>query len=58
MQESQFRRRRDTKEFARDHHVLPQTVRKRYSKTGGYFGIKPRKLPNGRLDWPAEGEAQ
>jgi hypothetical protein len=34
--------------------VLPQSVRKRYSETGTYFGLKPVKLPNRRLMWDAE----
>lgn len=29
-------------------------VRKRYSQTGTYFGVRPVKLCNGRLGWPAE----
>lgn len=42
-----------TAEFARANQVKPQSVRKRYSTTGSYFGITPlRKLPNGRLEWP------
>lgn len=49
--------RRNTADFARVNHVKPQTVRKRYSATGSYFGIKPCKLPNGRLDWPSNEEA-
>jgi hypothetical protein len=43
---------RDTNEFARAHHVKPQSVRRRYSETGSYFGVKPNKLPNRRLSWP------
>lgn len=29
-----------------------QSIRKRYSQTGSYFGVRPSKLPNGRLRWP------
>lgn len=47
-------KRRSTEEFASSHLVLPQTVRKQYSQKGSYFGIKPVKLPNGRLAWPPE----
>lgn len=32
--------------------LQPQTLRKRYSQTGGYFGLRPRKFRNGRLRWP------
>lgn len=41
-----------TNTFASGYLVKPQTVLKRYSNTGSYFGIKPIKLPNGRLAWP------
>ncbi|WP_260858849.1 hypothetical protein [Paraburkholderia sp. BCC1885] len=34
--------------------VLAQSVRKRYSETGTYFGLKPIKLPNRRLMWDAQ----
>lgn len=30
-----------------------QSIRKRYAQTGAYFGLKPIKLPNGRLYWPS-----
>ena len=32
----------------------PSSIRTRLCKTGSYFGIKPNKLPNGRLLWPAD----
>lgn len=41
-----------TKEYAVGELVKPQTVFKRYSQTGTYFGVKPIKLKNGRLAWP------
>ena len=31
----------------------PTTIRTRYCKDGSYYGIKPIKLPSGRLLWPA-----
>lgn len=40
-----------TAEFAALNHVKPQTVIARFCRTGSYFGVKPRKLKNGRLDW-------
>lgn len=43
-----------TEVFAAQHLVLPQTVRKQYAATGSYFGIRPIKLPNRRLLWPAD----
>ncbi len=32
-------------------HLRPQTLRKAYSQTGAYFGVRPRKAANGRLFW-------
>lgn len=31
--------------------LRPQTIRKHYSKYGTFMGIRPVKLPNGRLRW-------
>ena len=47
-----------TATYAKRKLVKPQTVRKRYSQTGSYFGDIPRKLSSGRLEWPAEGDEQ
>jgi hypothetical protein len=33
--------------------IRPASIRTRYCKTGHYFGLRPVKLPNGRLLWPA-----
>ncbi|CAG9234863.1 hypothetical protein [Burkholderia vietnamiensis] len=35
-----------------------QSVRKRYSQTGSYFGLKPVKLANRRLMWEADAVAK
>ncbi len=43
-----------TEEFAAALAVDPQSVRKRYSQKGSYHGIRPTKLPNRRMLWPAE----
>jgi hypothetical protein len=43
---------RTTDEFANQWRVQSQTVRKRYSQYGSYFGIKPLRLPNRKLLWP------
>ncbi|MCF1442050.1 hypothetical protein ACI2VK_10295 [Ralstonia nicotianae] len=43
-----------TDEFAAVMAVDPQSVRKRYSQEGSYHGIRPTKLPNRRVLWPAE----
>ncbi|PVX97657.1 hypothetical protein C7402_101371 [Paraburkholderia unamae] len=43
-----------TEEFAAVLAVEPQSVRKRYSETGTYHGVRPTKLPNRRVIWPVE----
>lgn len=45
-------------EFARLNQVKAQTVRVRLCKTGSYFGVRPLKLANGRLAFPAVQVAQ
>ena len=41
-----------TERFASKYHVKPESVISRVCRTGSYFGIRPHRLPNGRLDWP------
>lgn len=41
-----------TDQFAAKCLVAAQTVRKRHSQTGSYFGITPIKLKNRKLLWP------
>ncbi|MDN6885467.1 DNA-binding protein [Variovorax sp. NFACC27] len=43
-----------TTEFATQQLVNAQTVRKRLSLHGSYFGVKPLRLLNRRLLWPAD----
>lgn len=43
-----------TEELASSLSMNAQSIRKRYSQTGSYFGVKPIKLPNGKLRWPAD----
>lgn len=31
--------------------LKPQTIRKHHSQHGAFMGIRPVKLPNGRLRW-------
>lgn len=50
--DSAYRQGLSTKEFAKRYFVKPQSVRKQYCVKGSYFGIKPTKLKNGRLEWP------
>mgnify|MGYP001336690872 CR=1 FL=1 len=35
-------------------HVKPPSIRVRLCRTGSYFGLIPKKLPNGRLSWPGD----
>lgn len=41
-----------TDEFAAQLRITTQAVRKRFSQTGSFYGIRPLRLPNGRLLWP------
>jgi hypothetical protein len=38
--------------FAANNFVKPQSVRARLCRYGSYFGVRPKKLQNGRLVWP------
>ena len=44
-----------TKQPAAALHIKPQTLRAALCRDGHYFGIRPIKLPNRMLAWPAEG---
>lgn len=43
-----------TEDLAKQAATTPGTIRVRLCKFGSYFGIRPQKLPNGRLLWPAD----
>ena len=45
---------KSTSEFAEELRLQPESLRKRYSQHGSYFGVRPEKLPNGRLRWPMD----
>lgn len=45
-------------EFARLNQVKAQSVRVRICRFGDYFGVRPIKLANGRLAFPAVQVAQ
>ncbi len=47
-----------TEELAAACAVKPQSIRVRLCRTGHYFGLRPDKLPNGRLLWPADWREQ
>ncbi|KGS08842.1 DNA-binding protein [Burkholderia sp. ABCPW 111] len=51
---TQARRPITTDELAALLSIRPQSIRKRYCQTGAYFSLRPVKLPNGRLMWPAD----
>lgn len=42
-----------TEELANEVKVKAETIRVRLCRTGAYFGLRPEKLPSGRLLWPA-----
>jgi hypothetical protein len=46
-----------TSKFAKIFNVQGASVRRSYCLNGHYLGIRPVKLPNGRLMWP-EDQAQ
>lgn len=43
-----------TDELAKSLSLKAQSIRKRYSLTGSYHGVRPHKAANGRLYWPAD----
>lgn len=43
-----------TEEAAAILKVKPQTLRAALCRDGHYFGVRPIKLPNRMLTWPAE----
>lgn len=46
-------RKLDTSEAAAELRIRPQTLRRALCVNGHYYGIRPAKLPNGRLLWNA-----
>jgi hypothetical protein len=43
-----------TPELARHVGISAEGLRVHLCKRGSYFGLKPERLPNGRLLWPAD----
>jgi len=43
-----------TNQLARIALTTPGNIRVRLCQTGSFFGVKPLKLPSGRLLWPAD----
>lgn len=46
-------RKLDTAEAADRLRIRPQTLRRALCLQGHYFGLRPTKMPNGRLLWDA-----
>ncbi|AHE99392.1 monooxygenase [Thioalkalivibrio paradoxus ARh 1] len=34
--------------------VTPEGIRVQLCRSGSYYGLRPDRLPNGRLAWPAD----
>lgn len=47
-----------TAQFAAELGLQPETLLKRHSATGSYHGVRPVKLPNRFLAWPADAVEQ
>ena len=43
-----------TDELAALLRLKPQSLRAALCRDGHYFGLRPRKMPNGRLLWPSD----
>lgn len=43
-----------TEELAGLLRLKPQSLRAALCRDGHYFGLRPRKMPNGRLLWPED----
>ncbi|MEN6079618.1 hypothetical protein ABEV37_06850 [Chromobacterium piscinae] len=48
----------DTNDFARILGQRSQSIRKAYAMKGTVMGIRPVKLPNGKLRWPTDSVAR
>lgn len=46
-----------TEQFAESRLIKPQTARVHLCRFGHYYGIRPKRLPNGRLAWPMDDAA-
>ena len=42
-----------TKVLAEHLKIKPQTIRAAFCRDGHYYGLRPVKMPNRRLLWPA-----
>lgn len=54
MNEPAPRRGYSTEQAARILHIKPQSLHAALCRDGAYLGVRPRKMANRKLDWPAE----
>lgn len=47
-----------TPQLARAIGMKPDSIRVRLCRLGHFYGLRPGKLPNGRLVWPADSVAR
>ena len=47
-----------TEALAARFFVKLASIRSAYCRLGHYYGLRPTKLPNGRLLWPADAAAR
>lgn len=47
-----------TSQLAKSIGINGTSIHRRVCLTGSYFGVKPTKLPNGRLLWPDDAVEQ
>ena len=45
-----------TKAFAASLGIKPESLNSHLSRFGSYYGVRPKKLPNGRSRWPSNGK--
>lgn len=44
----------NTRKLADAFGIKPESIRTHYYRHGHYYGLKPSRLPNGRLLWPED----
>lgn len=48
----------NTNQLAAALNIKAKSIHRRYSETGAYYCLRPIKLPNRQLLWPADSIAQ
>lgn len=54
MNEATHQRGISTRELAGQAGVTPEGIRVQLCRAGHYYGLRPQRLPNGRLLWPSD----